>query len=137
MPAGPPPPADDRSLDGIALLPERIAALSPDVRRRVERVFAVDRAVGHTEPPAGMEPWLTRHFGAVQAVREQTVVRVRNRWTQEGTLFSPLRGLRPLSHGDDLLAHEIAETQGDAFCTPEESTPADTWGRVRGSYAVT
>ena len=85
-----------------------------------------------------MTEWLVQHFGSVDAVREQTIVRVLNRWTLQGTHFSTLRGLRPIegSSRDD-LAREIAATRGGPFCNPETDTPADTWGRVRGRHAVT
>jgi galactose-1-phosphate uridylyltransferase len=35
------------------------------------------------------------------------------------------------------LRHEIEDTRGDPFCAPEERTPSDVFGRVRGSYSIT
>lgn len=88
-----------------------------------------------------MEGWLVEHFGSIDAVRRQTVVRVLDRVTLEGTIFAPLRALRPVDGGgngtaDDRLAAEVDATRGDPFCTPLEGTPAASWGRVRGTTAV-
>lgn len=93
---------------------------------------------GHSDPPPEMSDWLIRHFGSVEAVRSQTVVRVTNRWTLDGTHFSVLRGRRPMegsSSGE--FAKIVAESEGGPFCSPETDTPADSWGRVRGRHAVT
>jgi galactose-1-phosphate uridylyltransferase len=104
----------------------------------VERLFAVDVATGRTDPPPEMEAWLVSHFGSVAAVREQTIVRVTNRWSLEGTLFSTLRSRRPVEGGrNGALAAEVEATRGGPFCHPERDTPADTWGRVRTAHAVT
>ena len=93
---------------------------------------------GRTDPPAELGPWLREHFGSVEAVREQTVIKVTNLATLEGTLFAPLRSRRPLDGGGHQLDLdvEIAATEGDPFCAPESSTPADTFGRVRGRHMV-
>jgi hypothetical protein len=65
------------------------------------------------------------------------VVRVTNRWTLDGSLFSPLRGSRPVQDGKRRTWDEqVAETRGDPFCDPERRTPADRWGRVRGRHMV-
>lgn len=93
---------------------------------------------GRTDPPPELAAWLTGTFGSVDAVREQTIVKVTNLATLEATLFAPLRSIRPMDGhptGDGLAA-EIAETEGDPFCTPETSTPADTFGRVRGDTMI-
>ena len=119
-------------------LPGRIAALPDDARHRVERIFRVDVAEGRTDPPPEMRAWLEKQFGSVQAVERQTVVRVTNRWSLDGSLFSPLRARRPVQDGNGGDWREQVEaTRGDPFCDPEHRTPADTWGRVRGRYAIT
>ncbi len=86
-----------------------------------------------------MEPWLTKVFGSVDAVREQTIVKVSNRVTGEATLFSPLRAHRPIdgARGSADLSAEIAATVGDPFCDPEAETPAHEFGRIRGSRMIT
>ena len=94
---------------------------------------------GSTSPPPELEPWLTETFGSVEAVREQTVIKVTNPVTLEATLFAPLRARRPIdgtSTGNDLAA-EIAATQDDPFCHPETGTPAEATGRIRGRRVIT
>jgi len=125
-------------LSSITDLPAIIAQLPDEARWRVERLFSVDAATARTEPPPEMHEWLSRHFGSVDAVRAQRVVRVTNRWTLEGTLFSRLRGRRPVeSDRHDDVAREVAATEGGPFCSPETGTPASVWGRIRGSHAIT
>ncbi len=123
----------------ITNLPDLIAALDAPARDRVERLFQVVRSVGTTDPPPAMEPWLTEHFGSVEAVRRQTIVRVTNRWTLDGTLFSGLRAQRPMeiAHADGADDAEGDAGGADPFCHPEEQTPAAEWGRIRGVHAVT
>jgi hypothetical protein len=111
--------------------------LPPEARQRIERLFGVELVHGLTDPPPAMHDWLEHHFGSVDAVRRQDVLRVTNRWTQDGSLLSPLRGRRPVENGHTAAwRQQVEETRGDAFCFPEEQTPADTWGRVRGTRMV-
>jgi hypothetical protein len=85
-----------------------------------------------------MRPWIEKSFGSVEAVTAQRIVKVTNRVTLEGTLFNELRASRPLDTGVSLdLDREIAATEGDPFCRPEEGTPADVFGRVEGAHATT
>jgi hypothetical protein len=119
----------------ITSLPETVAALEPAARERIERLFPIQRSVGTTEPPPAMDAWLEARFGSVDAVRRQTIIRVVNRWSLDGTLFSGLRALRPVEVTDDDARPEPGGS--DAFCDPEEQTPAAGWGRVRGVHAVT
>jgi hypothetical protein len=119
-------------------LPDLIAGLPLDARRRAEGLFEVTVASGETNPPVELTGWLERHFGSVDAVRRQQVVRVTARWSLEGTLFSPLRSGRPMSGGVHEKFDRLVEaTIGDEFCHPATGTPADTWGRVRGRHSVT
>jgi galactose-1-phosphate uridylyltransferase len=119
----------------ITDLPEVVSALDPARRARVERLFEIRRSVGTTVPPEAMDGWLEAHFGSVDAVRRQTIVRVVNRWSLEGTLFSSLRAQRPVEVTPDDARPEAGGT--DPFCDPEEQTPAAGWGRVRGVHAIT
>lgn len=117
----------------------RIASLSGEARARADRLLDVRVASARTYPPDDLAPWLTETFGSVDAVREQTVVKVTNLATLEATLFAPLRDRRPVdgpAHSSDLAA-EIAVAEGDPFCAPETATPAHPYGRVRGTRMVT
>lgn len=121
-------------------LPEIVAALPEAARARFERLFAVERVVGTTDPPPEMHAWLERQFGSVEAVRRQEIVRVTNRWSLDGALFSPLRSRRPIEGGQRQPAGAVPDAGAEAdcpFCDPERRTPAETWGRVRSARAVT
>jgi hypothetical protein len=118
-------------------LPERVAGLPKDARERVERLFRIELVHGRTDPPPAMHEWLVRQFGSLDAVREQDIVRVTNRWSLDGSLLSPLRGRRPVESGTTATwEQQVEATRGDAFCSPEQRTPADTWGRVRGERMI-
>ncbi|MBA3426763.1 MAG: hypothetical protein ACR2HO_01675 [Rubrobacteraceae bacterium] len=122
----------------ITDLPALIEGLPPKDRALAEQIFDVSATMGRLDPPEGMRPWIEKSFGSVSAVTEQRIVRVTNRVTLEGSLFNGLRASRPLDTGVSLdLDHEIAATEGDPFCRPEEGTPADVFGRVRGEHATT
>lgn len=126
-------------LTSLRELPARIEALTGEARARADRLLDVRIVTGHTDPPPELEPWLVEHFGSVDAVRTQTVVKVTNVATLEATLFAPLRARRPVdgAQGGHSVAAEIANTEGDPFCSPAAGTPADTFGRVRGRHTVT
>lgn len=122
----------------IVDLPEAAAGLGNEARDRVERLFEIVRTIGTTDPPPSMERWLIERFGSVAAVREQAIIRVVNRWTLEGTLFSGLRAMRPMEAGsvpDD--GAEAGRAGDDPFCEPDLETPAARWGRIRGRHAIT
>jgi hypothetical protein len=144
---GRPPIADDAhltdapALPAIERLPELVASLPAAARARVERLFEIRVDLARADPPPAMVAWLTQHFGSVDAVRSQRVIRVLDRVTLDGTVFAPLRVRRPIDGGgtepaDERLAAEIAATKGDLFCSVEDGTPAATWGRVRGPHAT-
>ena len=118
-----------------------IEGLPPEEREIANHLFDVLPTTGRLEVPEEMRGWVEKTFGSVDAVREQKIVRVTDRVTLDGALFNELRASRPFDTaaggGPDTLHREIAETRGDPFCTPEEMTPADVFGRIRGSHSIT
>jgi hypothetical protein len=122
----------------IADLPRLVEAMASAARQQSESLFDISVVEGLTDPPPELHEWLERHFGSVEAVRRQHIVRVTNRWSLEGTLFSPLRSRRPHARAAaGAFEQEVQATIGDEFCHPENGTPADTWGRVRGRRSIT
>jgi len=125
----------------IETIQVRVADLPDQLRQVFERLFDVDVAVGHALPPPEMEPWVIQQFGALDRVREQTIVKVVNRLTLESALFNPLRARRPTQPGggdqalEAWIARELAEH--DIFRDPERDTTADVFGRIRGQHCVT
>jgi hypothetical protein len=119
-------------------LPSLIESLPPEDQAAAGRLFDVVATTGRLDPPEAMQGWIEKSFGSLDAVLEQRIVRVTNRVTLQGTLFNGLRASRPLDTGVSVdLEREIEATVGDPFCRPEEGTPADVFGRVRGEHAVT
>ncbi|HNS53104.1 MAG TPA: hypothetical protein PKO09_18255 [Anaerolineae bacterium] len=123
----------------LADLPERIGALAGPDRERLERIFDVRLAAGSAVPPDAMADWIARHFGSVDAVRRQTIVRVTNKVTGEGALFNQQRANRPLqaAAGAGDSGAMIRATEECLFCRPAEGTPADVFGRIRGRFCTT
>ncbi len=120
-------------------LPDAIGRLTGAAGERAARLLEVSVVSGTTDPPSELEPWLIETFGSVEAVRNQTIVKVANPITLEATLFAPLRARRPIdgpTRADDLAAR-IAATEGDPFCHPQTGTPAEPNGRVRGARVIT
>ncbi len=118
-----------------------MAALPAAARARAQRLFEIRVDVARTDPPPAMATWVREHFGSLDAVREQRIVRILDRVTLDGTIFAPLRARRPIDGGgggadDERLAAEVAATLDDPFCTVEDGTPAASWGRVRGGKAT-
>jgi hypothetical protein len=135
----PAPSAQGARLTGVLELPARLQALTGAARERADRLYEVRLVSGHTVPPPELEAWLITTFGSLEAVRDQAIVKVTNRVTLEATLFAPLRSRRPVDgpeHDRDLAA-EIRAADDDPFCHPKTGTPADTFGRIRGTRVIT
>jgi len=123
----------------ITDLETQVYALPAGAKARFERIFKLGATIGHTAPPEAMQPWIDKQFGSVDAVRRQRIIKVTNLVTLEGTLFNELRARRPFEtpSGSEELEETIQAGRGCSFCHPEEGAPADTFGRVRGQYALT
>jgi len=126
-------------LTGLLELPERLERLTGAAHDRASRLIEVRLLTGRSDPPPELEGWLAETFGSVEAVRQQTILKVTNPVTLDATIFAPLRARRPVDgiHGGRDLASEIAATEGDPFCHPETGTPAEIAGRIRGRRVVT
>ncbi len=124
---------------GIADLENLVATLPASERARFERIFEVSVTTGRAVPPPPMYDWLAEHFGSVEAVRQQRIVRVTNRVVSEGALFNQLRAQRPLQApaGGEALEETLERSVGGPFCRPTEGTPADAFGRVEGCHCIT
>lgn len=130
----------DQSTDqkSVVHLDELVDHLSPEDQEIFHRLFQVTVTTGTLVPPDHMGRWIERYFGSVEAVREQRVVKVTNKYTLESTLFNELRARRPLEARIPAeLADEIAKSAPDPFCEPELNTPEDSFGRIRGRHSIT
>jgi hypothetical protein len=129
----------DRPRHQITELPALINHLPAEDRACFARLYHLSVTDGQAVPPAAMHSWIASHFGSVDAVRRQRIVKVTNRVTLEGALFNDLRAKRPLDAPATCynLEQAIQSSAGGPFCHPETGTPADTFGRIRGKYALT
>jgi len=133
-------------------LHEPLALMAPDIvhlkrlarglptqaRQCFERIFHVSTCVGELRPPPEMHGWIEGYFGSVEAVLKQRIVKVTNLVTLEGALFNGLRARRPLeARASSAAVREARSRVGDPFCRPEQSTPEDVFGRVRGQHSIT
>jgi len=107
-------------------------------RERFEQIYKVSSTTGHLKAPAEMHDWIERRFGSLEAVEAQSVVKITNLITLEGTLFGRLRASRPMQSRDrGELRADVETSRGGHFCNPETQTPEDTFGRIRGKHCVT
>jgi hypothetical protein len=131
---------ENTSKRGITDLDALLKGLPSWERDLADRLFEVIPTTGRLVVPQGMRGWVEETFGSVGYVQKQKIVRVTDRITLEGTLFNELRASRPIDVGEDtpdLLRREIESIrEEDPFCAPEERTPEDVFGRVRGSHSV-
>jgi hypothetical protein len=119
----------------ITDLPHLIEGLPAERRARFERLFDVQMTEGRCELPPTMREWATQHFGSVQDVEHQHIVRVTNKITWEGAIFNPLRARRPMPL--DATKRKQAAPAEDIFASPLDSTAADVFGRIRGEHCIT
>jgi len=132
---------DARALAAPQAITDLVAALAqlPEAeRQRFDRLLQVSESTGLLVAPDSMHAWIEGFFGSVTAVEQQKIVKTTNLVTFEGTLFNALRSSRPMPAGAPNEMEEIVSSNhGDPFCRPEEGTPEDIFGRIRGSHALT
>jgi len=121
----------------IMQLEEIAQALPHEEHARFFRIFEVSSTVGRLVPPDAMVPWIEKQFGSVTATREQRIVKVTNVVTLEAVLFNWLRSSRPMWRQELDLDAELQHTAADPLADPENGTPEDLFGRVRGKYCIT
>ncbi len=127
-----------RRVRNIVHLEEMVQALAPAERERFQRIFRVDTTVGELCPPPSMNWWIRKHFGSLEAVQKQRIVKVTNLITLESALFNELRARRPKDRRiSNDLGETIANSVGDPFCQPLDETPQDVFGRVEGRQCLT
>lgn len=132
------PAAGTAAARTIAELPAGLAGLPPEDAGLFEGIFHISATTGALSAPEAMAPWIAKFFGSVEAVARQRIVKVTNLVTMEGALFNELRASRPIeARGGEELKQAVEESRGDPFCRPEEGTPADVFGRVRGEMSIT
>ena len=125
----------------ITDLPNLIERLDAPRRARFDRLFRVDVSEGRCMVPETMHPWVIEHFGSVERVEHQQIVRVTNLVTWDGALYNPVRAGRPLVKRADAQRQTTQmhdPSSGlDIFADPLRTTATDVFGRVRGRHCIT
>ena len=107
-------------MSGIAELSQRIDALPADDRARAHDLYHISVSTGRLTTPPELRDWVVAHFGSIEAVEVQQVVRVTDRRSLVGAIFSPLRGQRPQAPPTESAFRRLVQsTIGDEFCHPE------------------
>jgi hypothetical protein len=124
----------------IAALDKAVAALSPEDRRRFDRMYDWVTSTADVFPPPAMEGWIANAFkylaptkeGVLEAIRHQPIIHVMNKATTTATLFNAIRSQRPIEAkaATDLETEIEGARAKCSFCKPLEQTPANTFGRI-------
>jgi hypothetical protein len=122
---------------GIVELPGLVDALPHEAREAFNRIFEVEVVQGVLKPPPQMLPWIVRQFGSIESVTSQSVVKVTNRVTLEGTVYNTLRALRPHNFQAADSPVVFSQPAEDPFASPLQFTTEDPFGRVEGRYCIT
>ncbi len=123
----------------IANLDILVEALPQKSKSLFHRIFSLSTTKGCLKPPETMLPWIKQHFGSVDRVTEQKIIKVTNLVTYEGAIFNSLRALRPRQYEDRLRveARLLDRAKDDPLSKPLEDTPEDLFGRIKGKYCIT
>lgn len=104
-----------------------------------------------------MKPLFLKYFGewdgsgnlissedeVLEKLKNQRIVNVYNELTGQGTLYNSLRSKRPGMTGDstalrDKLKGILKDSMNNCdFCSPNNRTPEDVFGRIEGKYSIT
>ena len=124
----------------------------------LKRIYNIDFDEGHQIIPDSFKTKVLNYFGTrddsgrivdkteevVNRIEHQKIINIKNKWTDESTLFNSLRAYRPGIRGKDLekeknyIKNLISESEEECdFCKPEEYTPEDIFGRVHGKHSIT
>jgi hypothetical protein len=123
---------------GIDSLDKRLDNLSLSDRALFSQLYAVQVNRGKIVIPEHLRGWAAKQFGSLDAVENQIVVRVTNKVTGEESIFNNMRARRPCdTRQTEPVRLDTLDSCGDTFARPMETTPEDTFGRLRGKRCVT
>lgn len=124
--------------NSILTLEKKINSFDNGQHQRFQSIFSLSTSQGTLCPPESMHDWINSFFGSIEAVKNQTIVKVTNTVTGEGSIFNSLRSQRPIESKENSdLTTKINNNIGDPFCHPLKKTPEDSFGRVIGKHCVT
>lgn len=117
---------------------KHINKFSQEERNLFERIYTYWETRGELVPPTEMTTWIESTFGSLDAVKVQDFIKITNHVLYEGAIFNELRTRRPIIFDSQLneVIKEIEKGGDGPFSHPKTGTPADTFGRIEGKYAV-
>ena len=120
-------------------LDQAVSSLNPKVKAIFDRIFHMAVVSGDIDPPAAMYPWIKQHFGSIEAVLRQKIIRITNLVTWEGAILNPARTERPMERTQNLELESLLQdsSREDTFSDPLNATPADPFGRIEGEESIT
>jgi hypothetical protein len=121
----------------ITELDHILEELSRDARELFNRVYTLELSTGSQKVPEEMEEWVKERFGSIERVERQRIVSIKNKFTGEHSLFNQLRSDRPIEAKSTIQLEELEDRANCLFCNPENKTPSDFFGRIKGKYCIT
>ncbi|PIN80675.1 hypothetical protein COV13_03185 [Candidatus Woesearchaeota archaeon CG10_big_fil_rev_8_21_14_0_10_32_9] len=122
--------------ESISSLSSKVKRLSAKDKLLFNRFYSLSERDSFMKIPKSMIPWVKSQFGSVNAVTNQKIIDVRNKFTFEAAAFNELRSMRP-SVKQPFDDKDIRIESGDNFSKPEQFTPIDEFGRLKGKYSTT
>jgi len=126
----------NKNISNIAAALEELPVAT---KRLFDQIFSVTVSEGDLKPPKTMLPFIEQHFGSVDLVRRQKIIKITNRITFEGAIFNSLRAMRPRQFEDRLKVESwvLDKAHDDPLANPLENTPEDPFGRIQGKHSIT
>ena len=120
----------------ITNLLELVNKLPEKQRRLFNRFYSVNLSESKLILPDKMREFVKIRFNSLKKVENQKIISINNNFTGEGSLFNELRSLRPLPK-IKINKRELENKKNCLFCNPENFTPSDSFGRIKGKYCIT
>jgi len=113
----------------------------------IRRIYDISTFTTTIEIPNSFKNRIEKYFDTkIDNIKTQKIVKIINKWSEEGALFNYLRSYRPgIKDSKDIrikINHEIENAINNSkencdFCFPEKFTPEDSFGRIEGKYCIT
>ncbi len=122
----------------IETIDKRLDSLSAVDKALFDRLYSLKVNCGKIAVQPNLRKWIVRQFGSVEAVENQTIVRITNKITGEESIYNSIRALRPCdTRQKETVSIDSLDSCTDGFARPLEMTPGDTFGRIKGKHCVT
>jgi hypothetical protein len=125
------------TMASIIDLPKLVEGLKQEDKELFDRFFLVCETTGKLFLTEEMKPWADKTFGDHNILSEQKLVKVMNQFSCEESIFNEIRAKRPMEVKPSDEAMKEIGTSCEQFCKPEQSTPTEEIGRIKGKFCIT